>query len=88
MVDEDLSYLTSRIPMDEELASLFIIIPVADGTFNNGMSDVTLSSFTTSTHEVTKARQRTITGRGPVTGYPITAAMMTHHVPATATARR
>ena len=49
---------------------------VAGGTFNNGTSDVTVSSFTMSTYEITQAQYLTVTGNSPsyfttVTGGPV-----------------
>jgi formylglycine-generating enzyme required for sulfatase activity len=56
--------------------SLIWMLPVPGGSFHNGTSTVTLSSFTMSKYEVTQDQYRTVTGNSPSyftgnTSYPV-----------------
>jgi len=46
-------------------------VPVAGGTFNNGTSDVTISSFYIDKYELTQAGYQAVMGSNPASGYGV-----------------
>ncbi|MEI6388999.1 MAG: SUMF1/EgtB/PvdO family nonheme iron enzyme, partial [Spirochaetota bacterium] len=69
-------FLTSAEGTASYQEALLTMLPVTGGSFNNGTSTVTVSSFAMSKYEITQAQYLTVTGSSPsyfstVTGGPV-----------------